>query len=201
MFERYTESARRVLFFARYEASRRGAVTIHTEHVLLGLIRESRGIVARVFVHFQVSVGDIRASIEQQAVRGEYVSTSVEMPFEADTKQALVFAAEEADRLRHDYIGTEHVLLALLRQETTVAGSILAERGLRLEDVRTKIVDWLGAPATGSIRGLQGARQLLDDIERLVHQLSRAPAGSAQATQLTEAIESHLATLRRHLTG
>ena len=111
MFERYTERARRVLFFARYEASQLGSVSIETEHLLLGLIREGKGLTSRIFARSHLSLENIRKEIEGRTVFREKVSTSVEIPFSVETKRVLEFAAEEADRLLHNYIGTEHLLL------------------------------------------------------------------------------------------
>ena len=111
MFERYTERARRVLFFARYEASQLGSISIETEHLLLGLIREGKGLTSRIFARSHLSLESIRKEIEGRTVFREKVSTSVEIPFSAETKRVLQFAAEEADRLLHNYIGTEHLLL------------------------------------------------------------------------------------------
>jgi ATP-dependent Clp protease ATP-binding subunit ClpC len=143
MFERYTERARRVLFFARYEASQLGSISIETEHLLLGLIREGKGLTSRIFQRSHLSLESIRKDIEGRTVFREKVSTSVEIPFSGETKRVLQYAAEEADRLLHNYIGTEHLLLGLLREERSVAASILMEKGMRLHTVREDIVQLL----------------------------------------------------------
>ncbi len=143
MFERYTERARRVLFFARYEATQLGSTSIETEHLLLGLIREGKGLTSRIFARSHLSLESIRKEIEGRTVFREKVSTSVEIPFSTETKRVLQFAAEEADRLLHTYIGTEHLLLGILREERSVAASILYEKGMRLASVREDIVQLL----------------------------------------------------------
>ena len=148
MFERYTERARRVLFFARYEASQLGSVSIETEHLLLGLIREGKGLTSRIFARSHLSLESIRKEIEGRTVFREKVSTSVEIPFSAETKRVLQFAAEEADRLLHNYIGTEHLLLGILREERSVAATILMEKGMRLNTVREDIVALLNEKTT-----------------------------------------------------
>jgi ATP-dependent Clp protease ATP-binding subunit ClpC len=148
MFERYTERARRVLFFARYEASQLGSVSIETEHLLLGLIREGKGLTSRIFARSHLSLENIRKEIEGRTVFREKVSTSVEIPFSAETKRVLSCAAEEADRLLHNYIGTEHLLLGILREERSVAASILMEKGMRLHTVREDIVQLLNEKTT-----------------------------------------------------
>ncbi|HCH36971.1 MAG TPA: ATP-dependent Clp protease ATP-binding subunit ClpC, partial [Acidobacteria bacterium] len=132
MFERYTERARRVLFFARYEASQLGSVSIGTEHLLLGLIREGKGLTSRIFARSHLSLETIRKDIETSTkIPREKVSTSVEIPFNDETKQVLHHAADEADRLLHNYIGTEHLLLGLLREQQSVAAVRLIEQGMR----------------------------------------------------------------------
>ncbi len=148
MFERYTERARRVLFFARYEASQLGSISIETEHLLLGLIREGKGLTSRIFARSHLSLESIRKEIEGRTVFREKVSTSVEIPFSAETKRVLQFAAEEADRLLHNYIGTEHLLLGILREERSVAATILMEKGMRLATVREDIVALLNEKTT-----------------------------------------------------
>ena len=148
MFERYTERARRVLFFARYEASQLGSISIETEHLLLGLIREGKGLTSRIFARSHLSLEGIRKDIEGRTVFREKVSTSVEIPFSTETKRVLQFAAEEADRLLHNYVGTEHLLLGILREERCVAASILVEKGMRLNTVREDIVQLLNEKTT-----------------------------------------------------
>src|SRR5436189_1197387 len=148
MFERYTERARRVLFFARYEASQLGSISIETEHLLLGLIREGKGLTSRIFARSHLSLENIRKEIEGRTVFREKVSTSVEIPFSAETKRVLQFAAEEADRLLHNYIGTEHLLLGILREERSVAATILMEKGMRINTVREDIVALLNEKTT-----------------------------------------------------
>ena len=148
MFERYTERARRVLFFARYEASQLGSISIETEHLLLGLIREGKGLTSRIFARSHLSLENIRKEIEGRTVFREKVSTSVEIPFSTETKRVLQHATEEADRLLHNYIGTEHLLLGILREERSVAASILSEKGMRLSTVREDIVQLLNEKTT-----------------------------------------------------
>src|ERR1039458_1551091 len=138
MFERYTEKARRVIFFARYEASQFGSPYIETEHLLLGLLREDKALANR-FLRSQANIESIRKQIEAQTTVREKVSTSVDLPLSHECKKVLAFAAEEAERLSHKHIGTEHLLLGLLREEKCFAAEILHERGLRLTQVREEI--------------------------------------------------------------
>ena len=145
MFERYTEKARRVIFFARYEASQFGAPAIEPEHLLLGLMREDKTLTARFLARAQASLEAIRKEIEGRAPLREKISTSVELPLAPETKRVLAYAHEESDRLQHRHIGTEHLLLGLLREERSMAAEILYERGLRLAAVRDEV-----ARATGS---------------------------------------------------
>ncbi|PYT03809.1 MAG: ATP-dependent Clp protease ATP-binding subunit ClpC [Acidobacteria bacterium] len=139
MFERYTEKARRVIFFARYEASQFGAPAIEPEHLLLGLMREDKSLTARFLARAQTSLEAIRKEIEGRAPLREKISTSVELPLAPETKRVLAYAHEESDRLQHRHIGTEHLLLGLLREERSMAAEILYERGLRLNAVREEV--------------------------------------------------------------
>ncbi len=138
MFERYTEKARRVIFFARYEASQFGSPCIETEHLLLGLLREDKALANR-FLRSSASVESIRKQIEAHTTLREKVSTSVDLPLSHECKRVLAYGAEEAERLNHKHIGTEHLLLGLLREEKCFAADILHERGLRLTQVRDEI--------------------------------------------------------------
>src|SRR5499426_824341 len=139
MFERYTEKARRVIFFARYEASQFGSPYIETEHLLLGLLREDKALTNRFLRSHASSVESIRKQIEGHTTIREKVSTSVELPLSKECKRVLANAAEEADRLSHKHIGTEHLLLGLLREEKCFAAEILHERGLRLSNIREEL--------------------------------------------------------------
>src|SRR5438874_2377660 len=107
VFERYTEKARRVIFFARYEASQYGSPYIETEHLLLGLMREDKALANR-FLRQQGSIESIRKEIEARITIRERISTSVEVPLSAECKRILNMAAEEAERLGHMHVGTEH---------------------------------------------------------------------------------------------
>jgi ATP-dependent Clp protease ATP-binding subunit ClpC len=138
MFERYTEKARRVVFFARYEASQFGMSYIETEHILLGLLREDKALTNRI-LRTHASVESIRKQIEAHATAREKIATSVDLPLSNDCKRVLAYAAEEAERLGHKHIGTEHLVLGLLREETCFAAELLKERGVKLEIVREEL--------------------------------------------------------------
>src|SRR5882757_3879735 len=138
MFERYTEKARRVIFFARYEASQFGSPYIETEHLLLGLLREDKALANR-FLRSHAAIESIRKQIEAHTTIREKVSTSVDLPLSHECKRVLAYGAEEAERLSHKHIGTEHLLLGLLREEKCFAAEILHERGLRLSTIREEL--------------------------------------------------------------
>src|SRR3954466_12070475 len=153
MFERFTEQARRIVFFARYEASQLGSIDIDTEHVLLGLIREGKGLTDRLFTGAGIAVHDIRAEVLRRVPARSKTSTSAEIPFSPAAIRVLQHAAQEAGRLSHDYIATEHLLLGLLSEQGTVAADVLISRGLRLDRVRDQIVELLN---DGEPRGRPG---------------------------------------------
>src|SRR6202521_2060566 len=138
MFERYTEKARRVICFARYEPSQYGSPYIETEHLLLGLLREDKALANR-FLRTHGSIESIRKEIESRLTVRERISTSAEVPLSQECKRILNFAAEEAERLGHKHVGTEHLLLGVLREEKSYGAEILIERGLRLSTVREEL--------------------------------------------------------------
>lgn len=138
MFERYSEKARRVIFFARCEASEDGSSYIETEHLLLGLLREDQALV-RMFLGEGDILAEIRAEIERHITRRERISTSVEMPLTDDCKNALNLAAEESERLGQRHVETEHVLLGMLGVERSLAAHLLRARGLKAAEVRVQL--------------------------------------------------------------
>jgi len=135
MFERYTEVARRAIFYARYEASQLGSGYIETEHLLLGIIYADGAIMARMG-----AAGASRESLREQIATHrpaeKKISTSVDMPLSKDCKRVLDFAKEEAHELKHDHIGLEHLLLGILRQETSFTAGVLRGMGISAEKVR-----------------------------------------------------------------
>jgi hypothetical protein len=161
MFERYTEKARRVIFFARYEASQLGSPCIETEHLLFGLFREDPALVSR-FVGPAKIAADIRTEIESQITRGERISTSVEMPLTKECKKVLTLASEEADRLGQRHIGTEHLLLGILRLEGSLPARLLQERGLKLAAIRESLAKTTHPSASAERRS--GAIATLDSF-------------------------------------
>jgi ATP-dependent Clp protease ATP-binding subunit ClpC len=195
VFDRYTESARRALFFARYEVSQLGGAAIHLEHLLLGVMRRPEGAVRRILAPLPLE--RIRSEIESQTIIREKIPTSVEIPFSTETKRALNVAAEEADRLLHTYIGPEHLLLAVLREEKSVAAAMLAKYGLRLTDVRLQIVQLLEERSSSASTGAE-ASDRIDQIKRLVQQLGRTPPDTKDAHDLIQQIGDALDALRHH---
>lgn len=136
MFERFTERARRTLFFARYESSQFGAPAIEPEHLLLGLVREGHGLISRVFGHWHLSLSEVRTRIEERIEHRPPISTSVEIPISARAQRALNLAQEEADRLEHKEIGSAHLLVGLLRTEDSLAATVMREAGMTVDTVR-----------------------------------------------------------------
>jgi ATP-dependent Clp protease ATP-binding subunit ClpC len=206
MFERYTEQARRALFFARYEVTQRGGTSIDPEHLLLGLIREPKGLIARIFAESNVSPAAVGEALDSRlAAGGERTPTSLEIPFNPGTMRALQFAAEEADRLMHRYIGTEHLLLGLLRERGSMAASVLNAHGVRLEGTRDAVVKLLREPpATPDAREqplAMDASEHVASIRRLVQQLGRKAPDDAEARNLLQQIEQRLDVLIRLFPG
>jgi ATP-dependent Clp protease ATP-binding subunit ClpA len=134
VFERYTESARRTLFFARYEASQLGQLTIEPEHLLLGILREAPQMIARFAARGHVE--SIRAAIADALPAQEKVSTSVEIPFSRDCKAVLQHAAIEADQLDNHFIGPAHLLVAIVVKTDGAATAALAGIGVNIDAIR-----------------------------------------------------------------
>ena len=139
MFERYTEKARRVIFFARYEASTYGSPSIETEHLLLGLMREDKGLANR-FLHTHASIESIREEIESHIAIRERIPTSIEVPLSLECKRILNYAAEETRRLGDkEHVSTEHLLLGMLREEKCLGARILQAHEITLPIVREEL--------------------------------------------------------------
>ena len=164
MFERYTEKARRVIFFARYEASQYGSPYIETEHLLLGLLREDRALAKWFPGESSVEPG-IRTEIEGQITQRERISTAVEVPLTEECRKVLKLAGEEADRLGHRHVGTEHVLVALIRVEGSLAAKLLRKRGLKPEAIREQLAKTPGSVSVrASAEPSRGAIATLDSF-------------------------------------
>jgi ATP-dependent Clp protease ATP-binding subunit ClpA len=138
MFERYTEKARRVIFFARYEASQFGSPYIETEHLLLGLLREDNPMVSRHLPSPGYEESILKQIKSQTAIRDK-IATSVDLPLSNECKRVLAYAAEESMRLGHNHIGTEHLLLGLLRETGCFAERMLSKRGADLKRLREEL--------------------------------------------------------------
>src|SRR6185436_20553300 len=139
MFERYTEKARRVIFFGRYEASQFGSQSIEPDHILLGIAREDRLLFKGYFKSARISVQQLREAVASSMSRKEIISTTVELPLSSASKQVLTYAHEESDEFGHRHIGTEHLLLGILREGNSMVANLLHEHGFRLETLRQEI--------------------------------------------------------------
>ncbi len=174
MFEKYTEQARRVIFFARYEASECGSASINPEHVLLGLLRENREIVSRLLSPEKAH--QIQQEIEKRVVVGKKTSISVEMPLSEEAKRVLDYAAEESDQMVANYVGPEHILLGLLRDEKSLAAEILYQKGLRADRVREIYGAETSAPEL-TVESAAGFRiQHIDHVALSVADVDRSAA-------------------------
>jgi ATP-dependent Clp protease ATP-binding subunit ClpC len=139
MFEKYNEKARRALFFARYEASKLGSRVIESEHVLLGILREGEETVAELLKKAQVKPEELRREIEGERVFVERISSTAELPLSEESKKVLAYASHEAESMLHSTVGSEHLLIGILRVDGCGAMKILAQHGLELQEVRDEI--------------------------------------------------------------
>jgi len=145
MFDRFTDRARKVMGLARQEAQRFNHDYIGTEHILLGLIQEGSGVAADVLKNLDVDPKRIRQEIEKLVSHGTTMVTMGQLPFTPRAKKVLELALEEASNLGHNYIGTEHLLLGLIREQEGIAAQVLQNLNVRLEEVREEVLELLGA--------------------------------------------------------
>jgi len=145
MFERFTDRARKVMALANQEAQRFNHEYIGTEHILLGLVKEGSGVGANVLKNLDVDLRKVRLEVEKLVKSGPETVTMGKLPQTPRTKKVIEYAIEEARNLNHNYVGTEHLLLGLLREQDGVAAQVLMNLNLRLEDVREEVLNLLGA--------------------------------------------------------
>ncbi|MFA6186281.1 MAG: ATP-dependent Clp protease ATP-binding subunit [Phycisphaerae bacterium] len=145
MFERFTDRARKVMALANQEAQRFNHEYIGTEHILLGLVKEGSGVGANVLKNLDVDIKKLRLEVEKLVKSGPDMVTMGKLPHTPRAKKVIECAIEEARSLNHNYIGTEHLLLGLLRETEGVAAQVLMSMGLKLEDIRQEVLNILGA--------------------------------------------------------
>ncbi|MFH1920037.1 MAG: ATP-dependent Clp protease ATP-binding subunit [Planctomycetota bacterium] len=149
MYERFTDRARKVMQLANQEAQRFNHEYIGTEHVLLGLIKEGSGVAANVLKNLDVDLRKIRLEVEKLVQSGPDMVTMGKLPQTPRAKKVIEYSMEEARNLNHNYVGTEHILLGLLREQEGVAAQVLMNLGLKLEEVREEVLNLLGHGTEG----------------------------------------------------
>jgi ATP-dependent Clp protease ATP-binding subunit ClpA len=181
MFERYTDRARRVVVLAQEEARVVNHNYIGTEHILLGLLREGEGVAATALESLGISLDAVRQQVEEIIGQGQE-APSGHIPFTPRAKKVLELAQREARALGHAYVGTEHILLGLIREGDGVAAQVLVKLGADLNRVRQQVVQLLhvdqGTDVTGagSRRGKRARARLLDDALARIDALDRRMA-------------------------
>ncbi len=168
MFDRFTDRARKVMGLAKAEAQRLNHEYIGTEHILLGLVQEGSGVAANVLKNMNIDLKRIRTEIEKIVKGSPTMVTQGNLPFTPRAKKVLELAVEEASTLGHNYIGTEHLLLGLIKENEGIAARVLLNLGVKLEEVREEVLEFLGAdnyaggeeaPAEGGGGGGEGSPQ------------------------------------------
>ncbi|MEX2113201.1 MAG: Clp protease N-terminal domain-containing protein, partial [Pirellulales bacterium] len=157
MYERFTDRARKVMQLANQEAQRFNHEYIGTEHVLLGLIKEGSGVAANVLKNLDVDLRKIRLEVEKLVQSGPDMVTMGKLPQTPRAKKVIEYSMEEARNLNHNYVGTEHILLGLLREQEGVAAQVLMNLGLKLEEVREEVLNLLGHGIEGGESGERAA--------------------------------------------
>src|ERR671914_565683 len=144
MFERFTDRARKVMALANQEAQRFNHEYIGTEHILLGLVKEGSGVAANVLKNLDIDLRKIRLEVEKLVQSSPETQPIGKLPQTPRAKKVIEYSIEEARNLNHNYVGTEHLLLGLLREQEGVAAQVLMNLGLKLEDVREEVLNLLG---------------------------------------------------------
>jgi ATP-dependent Clp protease ATP-binding subunit ClpC len=147
VFERFTERARQVVVLAQDEARALRHDYIGTEHILLGLLREEEGLAARILESLDITVEEVRVQVARIVGQSDEVTTG-QIPFTPRAKKVLELALREAIQLRHDYVGTEHLLLGLVRESQGVAARILLDLGADAQKIRATLFEMLGSEST-----------------------------------------------------
>ena len=159
MYERFTDRARKVMQLANQEAQRFNHEYIGTEHILLGLVKEGSGVAANVLKNLDVDLRKIRLEVEKLVQSGPEMVTIGKLPQTPRAKKVIEYSMEEARNLNHNYVGTEHILLGLLREQEGVAAQVLMNLGLKLEDVREEVLNLLGHGMESGEGGERGGRE------------------------------------------
>lgn len=159
MYERFTDRARKVMQLANQEAQRFNHEYIGTEHILLGLVKEGSGVAANVLKNLDVDLRKIRLEVEKLVQSGPDMVTIGKLPQTPRAKKVIEYSMEEARNLNHNYVGTEHILLGLLRENEGVAAQVLMNLALKLEDVREEVLNLLGHPMEGGESSERGGRE------------------------------------------
>ena len=186
MYERFTDRARKVMQLANQEAQRFNHEYIGTEHILLGLVKEGSGVAANVLKNLDVDLRKIRLEVEKLVQSGPEMVTMGKLPQTPRAKKVIEYSMEEARNLNHNYVGTEHILLGLLREQEGVAAQVLMNLGLKLEEVREEVLNLLGhgmesEPERGGPRGGRVAKR-----RRAKAGKSKTPALDSFGRDLTE---------------
>lgn len=159
MYERFTDRARKVMQLANQEAQRFNHEYIGTEHILLGLVKEGSGVAANVLKNLDVDLRKIRLEVEKLVQSGPEMVTMGKLPQTPRAKKVIEYSMEEARNLNHNYVGTEHILLGLLREQEGVAAQVLMNLGLKLEEVREEVLNLLGHGLEGEGSSERGGRE------------------------------------------
>ncbi len=189
MYERFTDRARKVMQLANQEAQRFNHEYIGTEHVLLGLIKEGSGVAANVLKNLDVDLRKIRLEVEKLVQSGPDMVTMGKLPQTPRAKKVIEYSMEEARHLNHNYVGTEHILLGLLREQEGVAAQVLMNLGLKLEEVREEVLNLLGHGLEGEeMAGARGGRggEMGEERESRKSSKSKTPALDSFGRDLTE---------------
>ena len=186
MYERFTDRARKVMQLANQEAQRFNHEYIGTEHMLLGLVKEGTGVAANVLKNLEVDLRKIRLEVEKLVQSGPEMITMGKLPQTPRAKKVIEYSMEEARNLNHNFVGTEHILLGLLREQEGVAAQVLMNLGLKLEEVREEVLNLLGNGLEQGEGGERGGRDGGGEGAPSKSGKSKTPALDSFGRDLTE---------------
>ena len=206
MYERFSDHARKVMQLANQETQRFNHDHINTEHILLALIKEGSGVAAAALKHLGIDLRKVRADVEELIQHGEISKPYGKLPPMQQAKNVVQYAIREAESLNHDYVGTEHILMGLMRETAGVAAEVLTDNGLTVETVRTEVLRLLNAgirlwpmPSRLSPQPLYGP---VDDVPESISTVVAEAGAEIErlASRIAKAVAAHdsqaAATLR-----
>jgi ATP-dependent Clp protease ATP-binding subunit ClpC len=199
MYERFTDRARKVMQLANQEASRFNHEYVGTEHILLGLIKEGSGVAANVLKNMDIDLRKVRLEVEKLVQPGPDMITMGKLPQTPRTKRVIEYTIEEARNLNHNYVGTEHILLGLMREKEGVAAQVLSNLGVSTENIRENITNIIGLgiddQTTSDKKKIDVIQKKMNVIRWIARVAVHGVCGDTEPQETIDKIREHLAKI------